>query len=151
MPLAVEARDVEAGDVVLVLVTLTHPDFSAPVRVVANGADIVSRGNTFVGVPVEVRFPSAGERADWAAMLRIENVEIDIVTAMKASKTRAEVTIEVVMSDAPDSVEVSLADFVLSEVNAGAEFIEGALTPPVLDTEPACSIRFTPGRAPGMF
>lgn len=151
MPLDVEARDVEAGDVVLVLVTLTHPGLAAPLRACANGADVTSRGNVFTGSAFELRFPSAGERADWQAELRIDNIDSAIMAAVRGSKERATVLIEVVMSDAPDTVEVALADFVVRQVEADASAITAFLSPPVFETEPAVYQRFTPRIVPGLF
>lgn len=137
-------------DAWLVLVTISHDDLSAPVRVVNNTVDLVSRGETFVGYPFEVVLPDQREDAPPRARIQIDNVDRQIAEAVRSVTSAPLVTMEVVRGSAPNLVELSYPFFYLHNVKWDAGKVSGDLTVEDFTTEPYPSLVFSPAAFPSL-
>jgi hypothetical protein len=150
MSLAAELRRPESGDPVLLLATIVHPGLDAPLRVVRNGEDVVSRGETFTRCWFDFRFPAQGEEADFDAEIRIDNLDPEIVKALREDPALPLITLEVVLASAPDAVEMILPEMELREAVYDLAEISGQLSVIDFASEPAVAIRFVPQWFPGL-
>lgn len=140
----------ETGEVWLVLLTITHPSLTTPLRFVNDMQGLTSRGNVFQPFPFEVEFP--GEDADQPtdARLVIDNVDRSIVQTIREITSPPEVMMEVVLASQPDTVEASFTGLVLRNVSYDAARVQGTLRFEDIMSEPV-SLQMTPQRFPGMF
>jgi len=141
----------ETSEVFLVLLTIDHADLAAPIRVVNNTKNIVSNGNTFIGFPFFADMPQ--ERDDRLARvtLTIDNVDRQIVTAVRSITSPPSATMEVVLASDPDTVEAGPFSFTLRDVRYDSLVVEGELSFEDVLNEPYPGDSFTPATHPGLF
>lgn len=139
----------ETGEVWLVLLTITNPGITT-IRVVNNTENIVSRGNTFIGFPFEIELPGQDPDSPSSARLRIDNVDKQIVEAVRSISTPPLVTIEVVLASQPDTVEIAYSNLTMRSVEYDVDSVRGELTFESIFSEPV-TLTMTPNRFPGLF
>lgn len=141
----------ETSEVFLILITIDHADLAQPIRVTSDSVDTVSRGNTFVAFPFELDLPTDTFDAPPRARLTIDNIDRQIVQAVRDISSPAEVLMEIILASAPDNVEVSFPDFKLSNVNYDALTVSGDLIVEDFSAEPYPARVFGPADFPGIF
>ena len=136
--------------VFLLLLTISHGDLAAPIRVVNNTVSIVSRSQTFVAYPFEIDLP--GESAEQLAsvQLRIDNVDRAIVDSLRQLLAPPSVLLEVVLASQPDVVEASFA-LTLASADYDALVVTATLRFEDILSEPFPAGSFLPGNFPGLF
>lgn len=135
----------------LLLITISHPALGDPIRVVANNQNIVSRGWTYVGLPVEAELPGDEDDSPPVATLKIDNINQDVVKKARTIRTRADVTLEIVLEFDPDYVEVELPTFQLVKVDYDELWVNGELQVDDLASEPYPYATFSPAKFKGLF
>src|SRR5690606_26781497 len=106
----------QTEDAFLVLLTLDHENLSAPVRVSSDAVDTESRGEVFVAFPFSLSLPDDEDGRSPRARLVIDNVDRQVVQAVRALSSAPTLLIEVVRAADPDTVEARFADFRLVNV-----------------------------------
>lgn len=117
----------ETDEVVLDLVTLVHPALAAPARVVSDHQAFTHQGEIYLPVGFKVELPEEGQSVSAMAVLTIENVSRDLVTALRVAQGPPTVTIRSVFASAPDDVEEELPDFDLINASFDVAQISGTL------------------------
>lgn len=140
----------ETDQVFLFLLTISHPDLASPIRVCDDQVNLTSRGNLFVAFPFELELPEDSDAIP-EGRLRIDNVDRQIVEAVRSISSAPTVLIEIVRVQDQDTVEVALPAFELREVTYDAVVVEGRLRPATYETEPYPARTFTPADWPGLF
>ena len=141
----------ETDEVWLILLTLSHPDLTDDIRVVHNPETITSRSQDYIGFAFELSLPSDTEDQAPVAELRIDNVSREIAEAIRSIASAPTVTIEIVRAADPDTVELSLTGFTLSNVRWDALTISGRLVLDDIAIEPYPVGAFSPASFPGLF
>jgi hypothetical protein len=141
----------ETGEIFLVLLTLSHAGLSAPIRVTSDAVTTLSRGNTFVSFPFDLVLPDDQENRAPRARLVIDNIDRQIVTAVRSLSTPLTALIEIVRAADPDVVEARFIDFKLTNVSYDAHKVEGDLTIEDFTSEPFPAASFSPSLFPGLF
>jgi hypothetical protein len=141
----------ETGECPLLLLTISHADLDEPIRVVHNGEDIVSRGNTYLAAAFEFVIPDEKESQPPAARLAICNVDRRIVQAIRGLATPPKITAEIVLADTPNTVEALYEDLVLQNASYDVLIVEGTLGYEDFFAESFPGDTFTPGIFPGVF
>lgn len=144
----------ETGEAWLVLLTIDHASLGAPIRVSSDGVDTVSRSNTYQHFPFRLTLPqeAAGELP--RARLEIDNVDRQIVEALRLAAGGAEgpsVLMEIVRAAAPDTVEAAWPDFHIVDATYDVLTVGGELAMDLLEREPYPADSYTPATAPGVF
>ena len=140
----------ETGEAPLVLLTIDHPDLTAPIRVTSDAVDTISRLETYIAFPFRVTLPDDTEEAA-RSRLEIDNVDRQIVAAVRAVSSPPSVTIEVVLASSPDLVEAGPFDFELEEARYDVLVVSGELAfEPILDLAVPGDV-MSPGLFPGLF
>jgi hypothetical protein len=143
-PAALASANAQSTDEVwLVLLTIEHNEIDAPIRVVNNTEDIVSRGQTYIGFPFDFELP--GEDADAPTKARRR-----IVEAVRTISSPPLVTLEVILASAPDTVEFSFSGLTMREIDYDVSSVSGDLLFESIFAEPV-TYTMTPSRFPGLF
>lgn len=141
----------ETDKVFLLLLTISHATLAAPIRVVNDMVDLVSRGNTFTGFPFQIALPDEKDESLPQMKLQIDNVDRSIVTAVRNMTSPATITLEVILASAPDTVEASFSGFTLRDVTYDAIVVEGTLRMEDILNEAFPQHTFTPNLFPALF
>lgn len=141
----------ETAEVFLLLLTIAHPNLSPPIRVVNNQQDITSGGDTYTAFPFEITLPDEKEESIPWMRLAIDNVDKQIVQAMRSLTSPPTITLTVVLASQPDTVEVSFTGFVLRDVTHNALVVEGSLMLEDVLNEAYSQHSFTPNLYAGLF
>jgi hypothetical protein len=141
----------ETAESFLILLTVSHANLSVPLRVTNNAQDIISRSNTFVAYPFELSLPDDQDQRPPRARLKIDNVDRQIVQAIRGLSSAPTVLIEIIRAASPDVVEARFQDFRLSNITYDSHVIEGDLTIEDFTAEPFPSGIFSPLFFPALF
>lgn len=142
----------ETGEAGIVLLTLSHPSLSPPLRVTSDAVATVSRGHTYIPYPFELTPPRQGGDEPEQATLTIDNVDRQIALAVRSIVgDPIQVRAELVLAGSPDSVEVTWFDLPLLEVRINALTVSGRLGDDDPAREPFPAGRMTPATVPGIF
>ena len=141
----------ETSDGLFALLTIDHDDLSAPIRVVHNQVDVVSRGDTFTAFPFELILPTSEPDSPPRAQLTIDNVSREIGQAIRTVSSAPTVLIEVVRIDDPDTLELSFPALNLRNVRFDVAKVTGDLVSEDLQLEPYPALTFSPPHFPGLF
>ena len=98
----------------------------ALLRCVDNNQNIVSRGNEFYAAAFTIILPEQTDNAPRPCKLAIDNTDLAIFQTIKqAAGQTVSITICVIMADAPDVYERGPLKYLLRNVRATKETIEG--------------------------
>lgn len=156
-PVATEStNDESTAEVWLVLLTIRHPTLVEPIRVVNNFDDITSadpithEDREFIGLPFEVALPGEEDDQPVAATIRVDNVDRQIVAALRELTSPPMADIEVVLASQPNVIEIAFYDFTIRVAEYDSLEITAQLTFEQIFTEPV-AVDMTPQRVPGIF
>lgn len=141
----------ETGEAFLVLLTLSHESLAEPLRVTSDAVETHSRGETFHPFPFALTLPDDGEGKSPEARLVIDNIDRQIVQAVRALPSAPAALIEIVRAADPDTVEAHFADFRLTGVTYDSRVVEGVLGIEDFTAEPFPAAVFSPSLFPGLF
>ena len=141
----------ETGEAFLILLTLSHANLAVPIRVTSDALTTVSRGNIFTPFPFDLTLPDDQENKPPAAKLAIDNIDRQIVLAVRSLPTAPAVLIEIIRAAAPEVVEAQFVDFKLTNVTYDSHRVEGSLTVEDFTAEPFPAAVFSPSLFPGLF
>lgn len=141
----------ETADVFLVLLTLHHADMPIPIRVCNNTSDITSRGDVYIAYPFHLTLPDDEDNRPPRARLTIDNVDRQIVQAVRSLTSSPTVTIDIIRAAAPDVVEAQFQDFRFTNISYDSHMVEGDLTVEDFTAEPYPAAAFSPSLFPGLF
>lgn len=141
----------ETEEAFLVLLTLSHADLATPLRVTSDAVATLSRGDSFTPFAFDLTLPDDLDGHAARAKLAIDNVDRQIVLAVRSLETPPDVLIEIVRAADPDTVEAKFVDFKLTQVTYDAQRVEGALTLEDFTAEPYPAATFSPSLFPGLF
>ncbi|MET3611737.1 hypothetical protein ABID16_000042 [Rhizobium aquaticum] len=151
----------ETDEVVICLLTITHPDLSAPIYLSSNPTERISddpliyatnsRGNQYLFLPFDFTMPD--DQADSAprVQLVIDNTEQQLVAMLRSISTPATIRVEIVLASAPDQVEIALPGLQLGNAKIGEKSVSIDLVADPLVNEPFPGGSFTAGAFPGLF
>ena len=132
---------------------------SGPARVVIATPlpSAASSGNQFakyydhLPFPFEVNLPNDEAGAEQAVKLRIDNIDQTISGTLKSLTTPPTVTIQIVLSDDPDTVEQETPELVWQATDIDQFTVQGTLTGPLVLHTSYPMEDFTPSVFPGLF
>lgn len=132
----------EMDGVMIVLVSITHPDFPQEYHVSSDNKDVLStgeRGTISNGVeyteyPFDLVMAEQSDNLMARARLRIDNVHRDIMVGIQSIENgeHPNVRVQVVLDKEPDRIVADSKKMRLSDVKATAIVIEGDLIPNIL-------------------
>ncbi len=141
----------ESEDVFLTLLTLTHPSFAGPIRLVNNSVDIISRGQTFTAFPFKLRLPVDDGESAREVSIEFDNVSLEILDELRTVTTSIEVKMEMVLASIPDEVQISIEELKIQAVNYNKQVISARLFLDSFLTTELNSEIYSPTLYPGIF
>ncbi len=153
----------ETGRVPIMLITFSHADMLEPIRistdptqrivetdtVIAYGT--VSRGNTFVFLPLRLKLPDDTDSGPGEMQIELDNVDRAMTEAIRSIFSPINVKVEIVMDNAPNVVDLEWPEYVLTSIQYNATTITGTMLLENLVREPFPGLMFSPSTAPGVF
>jgi len=141
----------ETADGLMVLVTITNSDLPEPILLNTSGANVLSRGATFLACPMQVSISDDSPDRPPQAKLSLDNIDRRLVAAVRGIRSPLLVMLELVRLSEPNIVEAAFTDFEMKEVTYNTLTIEGTLTLEGLFSEPVIGFSFAPSYFPGLF
>lgn len=152
----------ESTDEVAVwLVTITHPDLAAPVRLstdpTARLSDdpltygTVSRGDAYLFAAAHLVLPDDEEGVPPSGTLVFADVGPDAVALIRSIATAPSITIELVLASAPDHVERRWSGLKVPSADYDATGVSLAFSREVMLSQPWPRGRMTKQRFPGLY
>lgn len=119
----------QTSEVWLTLLTLSHPDLAAPIRVVNNTQNITSGGEIYQAFPFVVELPSERDGEVSGARLSICNVDRTIILAVRSiiGKGPATAEVSIVLASSPDVVEAGPLEFEARAISYTADVVSAEL------------------------
>lgn len=141
----------ETDEVFLFLLTLEHEDLDPTIYLVDNTKDITSNGTVFTAFPFRAILPMNDPQQPPRATIEIDNVDRQIVTAIRSITGPPSISLEIIRAAAPDVIEISLKDFVMTDVRYNKLTVTGTLSYENFLQEPYPGDDFVPSTFPGIF
>jgi len=91
--------------------TFEHASLGSPIRLVNDRADLVRTAGTFTAFPFEFQDFTRADDQSVIAMITADNVDQQIMTALRGITGRPAVTYEAVLFDSPNTVERGPMEF----------------------------------------
>lgn len=117
----------QTGEVFLVLVEITHEDLVTPLRFVNNTKDITHNSNTYTAVAFRFTPPVEEDGTISNTSIEFDNVDRSITQVIRSLSSPPSITIKVVLSSSPDTVEAGPWEFILRNVVYNMHTISGDL------------------------
>ena len=142
------------------LLTVTGDGLSEPLRIcdvphevlpIAGVRGVVSRGAEFVYLPFEITLPSQDESGVSRVSLSIDNTNRQIVLAVEQAGGRLNATVELVLDNALDAVEIAINNLILERITYDAQSVTADVEIRSLAREPFPKGRIVPSLFPGIF
>ena len=141
----------ETDEVPIILVTIDHPDFTSPVRVTNESSDVTSNGNVFLQAGFDFEFPSNVEGQITEARITIDNVDRVILQEIRGLAGKPTIQFDMVLASAPNTVEISSTEFILSDVIYDKLKITGRFSQENFEKEPYPGDIMAPSGFPGLY
>ncbi len=141
----------ETGACYAVLLTIDHDDLTAPICVNNSGTAVISNGVTYLDFPFDITLPDDLSSASARAKLVIDNIDRQIVRAIRELTSEPVVTMQVIRTTAPDVIEANWTDFKLTNITYDVLHVSGDLTIEEFTSEPFPAQTFSPSLFPGIF
>lgn len=150
----------QTSEAFILLATISHPSFTDDIRVasdpyedlpIAGVKGVISDGLEYVYLPFTITLPAQNDTGIARASISIDNVNREIVNAVRRATSALEVSMQVVRASDVNTPEVLVSDFRLERITYDALTVSGEITVEYYDLEPFPSKRFTPSDFPGMF
>lgn len=141
----------ETSEVFLLLLALSHPTMTT-MYFVNNTVDIISNAQTYRAFPFDVQIPDDSDDPVSRVHLSINNVNREIVFAVRSIATPAVFTLSMIRAAEPNVMIAGPFVCTLRNVTYNAQTVEGDLAPyeDILN-EPFPVGIFSPGLFPGLF
>ena len=146
-----QLHSVESGDPVFMLLTLSHDDLPAPVRIVNSPAMITSRGNEFTPLAFDCTLGVDDGETMPSVTLTLDNIDSTIISILRSLTSAPTILIEVVLGSAPDAVEIAIPRLELTNAKYDASQITVSLTMPDIMNRRFPADDFNPAQFPGLF
>lgn len=140
-----------SDDPFLMLVTLSHPDFSDTLYLVNNTVDIVSRGITYSAFPMEVSLPPDDGETTREVAISFDNVSLLLISELRSITTPMDVKIEMMLASDPDTVQLSLEELKMRSVTYDKQRVSAKLYMDSFLNVEMTSEKYVPSKYPGLF
>ncbi len=135
----------------IVLLTIDHADLAVPIRVCSDNVDTTSNGDLYQAFPFNLTLPLDSPETPARAKLVIDNVSRVVTDAARAITGKPSVDVVIVRAADPDTIEVGLLGFEMTNIESNALTVSGDLSFEDYQQEPYPAVIFGPGDFPGLF
>lgn len=134
------------------LMVLDHASFTTLIYLVNDTRDWTIGGQLYVGLPFAVKLPSAVQKENPRAQIRIDNVGRSLTAAIEALPVGAALTatLQMVSRATPTVVDYAFVAQ-LSGIELTTSMMTASMGPDDTMRQSAVRIRFDPANTPGLF
>lgn len=155
----------DADDTLITLLTISGAGITTPIRI-ADGYTgrlaglttddeviygVPSRGNDYIFLPFSITLPTEEQASAPRCNITINDVTRYLIPTIRTISSSPTVTMELVLSSSPNTVEASFPGFKMAGISYNANTITAELTVESLAAEPFPAHTFTPSYFPGLF
>lgn len=140
----------ETGEIPAILIEIAHANIET-VRVCSDTQDITSNGLVYSSFPFSVALPDDSDDAIPTSRLIIDAVDQSLITAIRSINGPPAVSMSIVLTSDPDTIEIGPITFSLRSVSYNAITIEGEIQGPDILNEGWPGHSFSPPDFPGLF
>jgi len=151
MPLANVINSNTTDVAFLWLLTVRDPSSSLVLRAVNNLEDVVSRGNTFTAFPFDLVLPPDDGQRPQNCQLVCANVDQALTRVIRETLAPPQVLLELVLSDALNTVEKAIDFMKVAEVQYDANQVTFTLAPSNLFARKTCTATYNQAEFPALF
>jgi hypothetical protein len=112
---------------------------------------VVSRSQNYIFLPFQLSLPTEEQQAAPRCSITISDVTRYLTPVIRQMTTSLSVTIELVLRSTPNTVEVTLPNFLMGAVQYNKDQVTAELSVEVLTAEPFPAHTVTPSYFPGLF
>lgn len=149
-PVFEAAHAQETGEVFLQLITITSAQLAAPIRLVDNTVQIVSRGDVHDPAPFRINLPDDLDGEIRQVQLIVDGIDRQAILAIRSAVDTIQVLLETIVASDPDTVLASASFDVLASSYTAHRASFSLGFEPIL-FEPFPGPRFNPANAPGLY
>lgn len=117
----------ETDEVFLPCLTITHPDLTAPIRLVYNTEILHRAAGDYMPFPFHINLPTQSDEEVGTVNLTVDNTDLEVNQQIRALVGQPTVTMEVVLASSPDTVEAGPFEMRLQSVTGDANTLQGTL------------------------
>ena len=118
----------ETAEVFLILLEIDEASLPDPIRFVHNHSNVTSRGNDYVAAFFDVELPTERPDSIDTARITVDNVDRQIVQAIRLAQGRPTARIEIILASDPDVVEAGPFDFEIQSAEYDALTVSATLS-----------------------
>lgn len=158
----------ESSNTLITLLTISGGGISTPIRIADNyltrlsetdieviyGVQTNLGGSTtynYVFLPFSISLPTEDQASAPRCTVTLNDVTRYLIPSIRSLTSAPNVQIDIILSSAPNVVEVSFGSFILGNINYNADTITADLTVESLAVEPFPQHTFNPSYFPGLF
>jgi hypothetical protein len=112
---------------------------------------VISRGESFLYLPMQIILPDEVDGRNPRATITFFNITGHLIPLVRTLNLPPPITIELILSDNPDEVEISFSDLYMFNISYNKDTVTAEISLPGLDREPFPQHSFTPFYFPGLF
>jgi Domain of unknown function (DUF1833) len=148
LKLALSRQD--SDEVLVILLTLSHPDFPTPLRICNDSKIVTSGGEDFLPLPFLITMPD--DSADQVPQVNVtlDAVDRTLINAIRSISDAPSLLMEFVLASSPDMIEAGW-DFIMRDIAYDAFTITAVLSYEQILDEPFPGDQVTPTTLPGVF
>lgn len=135
----------------LMLLTVSHADLDAPIRVTSDGVATTHGGQTYNPWSFAIALPFERDDQLSATRLVIDAIDHSIVIALRSITSAPTVELKVVLASSPDTIEAGPFTFTLKNAAYDVATVEGDLAFEDILNEGFPGGSFVPTSHPGLF
>lgn len=140
----------ETDQIYLCFLSIAHSSITT-IRVVNNGENVDSGGNTYIGYPFEINLPNDTDENVPDITLQIDNIDRQIVQAVRSVTGPPTVSIFIALQSTPNTIEIGPINMTLREVNYDSLVVSGVICPEDILNESFPGDFFVPATFPALF
>jgi len=142
----------QTGEEWILLLTLNHADFGAPIRYARRATSFTSNGNVFSPFFFDLSLPDQTPDTLPRWNVTIGNVDQAALAELRALATAPDIQIDVVRASAPNTIEMTTGgDYKIKSISYGQEGIVAEISMEDLIGEGFPGGRILPSNFPGGF
>ncbi len=153
----------ETGVFPILLLTISHPNLTTPIRISTDNTQrvretvtnviygTISNTITYIFYPMSITLPGESDEGPADMTVEIDNVSRDLIPIIRNLATPPTVNVDIVLNTAVNVILGSWPEYLLVNITINALTISGSLMLETLVSEPFPAGSFNPSEFPGMF
>lgn len=141
----------QADDCFLILLTISHPNFVSPIRLVNNTESITSNGFIYQPFPFKIVLPVDDGETAREVQIELDNVSLELIDELRQVTDPLDVNLQMVLGSIPDDVQLELDELKIGSIQYDAYKIIGRMYQDNFMSSALTSEKYTPLNFPGLF